>query len=49
MRLTVKGAAAQQGPRGYDQAQMAKLPPGEQPGQGGQHRPVDQDSLGAFN
>ena len=31
---------AQQGPRGDDQAQLAELAAGQQPGQRGQHRPV---------
>jgi hypothetical protein len=31
---------AQQGPRADDQAQMAELAAGQQPGERGQHRPV---------
>jgi hypothetical protein len=34
------GVPAQQSARGDDQAQLAELAPGQQPGQRGQHRPV---------
>ena len=34
------GVPAQQGPRGDDQAQLAELAAGQQPGQRGQDRPV---------
>jgi hypothetical protein len=34
------GVPAQQGARGDDQAQLAELAAGQQPGQRGQHRPV---------
>jgi len=34
------GVPAQQGPRGDDQAQLAELASGQQPGQRRQHRPV---------
>jgi hypothetical protein len=40
---------AQQGPRGDDQAQLAKLTGGQQPGQRGQDRPVSPGQLGSLD